>query len=58
MVLFGLWGVLVAIILILMGIVLVFFLAAPGDNQPDSMAWTGIVTGIIFFIIGALLLFL
>ena len=58
MVLFGLWGILVAIVLILVGAMLVFFLASPTENQPPTMAWTGIVLGLIFWIIAALLIFL
>lgn len=55
---FGLWGFIIGILLLLAGIFLVFFFPTAGDMQPDDMAWTGVLVGIAFLIIGAALVFL
>ena len=54
---FGVFGFLGGFVLIMIGAFLVFFFPTTSVHQPDSMALTGIVIGIIFFIVGGLLLF-
>lgn len=59
---FGLAGAITGIILIILGILFTFFMMAPSHGklttyQPQEFSITFIVMGIIFIIIGALLLF-
>ena len=54
---FGIFGIIGGILLILAGIVLFFIMPGPGSYQPDSFAVVFIVLGIVFMIFGALLVF-
>ncbi len=59
---FGLAGVIGGVILILLGILLAFFMVGPSGGklttyQPQEFSVTFIVMGIVFIIIGAVLLF-
>jgi len=54
---FGLAGILAALLLIIIGMFLVFFFPANENHQADSMAWTGILIGLISWVIAAILLF-
>ena len=59
---FGITGAIGGIILIIVGILLMFFMIAPGKGglttyQPQEFSITFIVLGLIFIIVGAVLIF-
>jgi integral membrane sensor domain MASE1 len=59
---FGLAGAIAGIILIIIGILFVFFMLAPSKGglttyQPQEFSISFIVIGLVFIIMGALLLF-
>ncbi len=60
---FGIIGAIGGIILIIAGIIFMFFMIAPGKGglttyQPHEFSVTFIVMGLVFIIIGAILLFI
>lgn len=59
---FGIAGAIVGIILIILGILIAFFMIAPSHSslqtyQPHEFSLALIVMGIVFIIVGAILLF-
>jgi hypothetical protein len=55
---FGPAGFIAGILLVAVGAFLVFFFPTAVTHQPQSMSLTGIVMGIIFLVVGFVLLFL
>ncbi|MBL7160564.1 MAG: hypothetical protein ISS93_01795 [Candidatus Aenigmarchaeota archaeon] len=55
---FGVIGFIIGILLIIAGVFLIFFFPAAGEHQPHGMSLTGIVLGIIFLILGFVLILL
>jgi hypothetical protein len=54
---FGIIGVLVGIVLILIGGFLVFFFPSTAEHQPPPFDVVGVVLGFILIIIGGILIF-
>jgi len=54
---FGIWGTVAGIILILIGGGLIFFFPSAGDYQPDEMSILMVVIGFVTVIIGAIMIF-
>ena len=55
---FGIVGILVGLLLIVMGGFLVFFFPNTGEHQAPPFDVVGVVMGFIFLIIGGLLVFI
>ena len=55
---FGFLGWIFGFLLVLAGIFLVFFFPAALHHQPDSFAMTGVVMGLIFWVVGFALIFM
>ncbi|MBI4175787.1 MAG: hypothetical protein HY518_01160 [Candidatus Aenigmarchaeota archaeon] len=54
---FGIIGAIVGILLVLMGIFLVIFFPMATAHQQEKFSWMGIIMGIIFLVVGGLLIF-
>ncbi len=54
---FGLWGLIGGIVLIILGGVMIFVFPSTGEYQTDDFATVGIVIGFVLAISGALLMF-
>ena len=54
---FGIIGILVGLLLIVVGGFLVFFFPSAWEHQPDPFGWVGVVLGFILIIIGGVLVF-
>ncbi len=55
---FGIGGLVLGIILILIGLFLAFFFPAPQEHQPPPFGLVGVLLGFILLIIGGILVFI
>jgi len=55
---FGLIGIVIGILLLLVGIFLVFFFPSTMEHQPPGMSVTGVVLGLVLLVVGFVLVFL
>ena len=55
---FGLAGIAIGVVLIVIGLFMVFLFPGTKEHQPETMSFAGIITGFILLIIGGLLIFL
>ena len=55
---FGIWGIVVGILSLLVGIFLVFFFPSSFKTQETELAIGGIFLGVIALIVGGVLIFL
>ena len=54
---FGIFGIVGGVLLILAGIFLFFLMPGPGSYQPESFSTVFVVIGILCMVFGALLIF-
>lgn len=55
---FGLLGIIIGILLLLVGMFLVFFFPTTTEHQPQTMSYAGIFLGIVCLVGGFVLVFL
>ncbi len=55
---FGLWGLVIGVLLLLFGIFCVFFFPSSEKHQEQELAIGGVFIGVVSLIIGAVLVFM